>query len=883
MQDFHTYTVRQTADVLDSNPDKGLGREIRRARLENHGYNRLPQAPSQSIIIRFLSQFRNFMILILLLAAALSCFASYLEGKPDFVEPGIILAILIINALLGTLQEVRAQKALDALKKRQSRHAMVMIDGEFESVSGETLVPGDVIELRQGLIVPADARIVSAANLVVDESAFTGESLPVNKKPSAVLKAETALADRKNMVYSSTVISSGHGTAMVTATGTDTEIGHIAKMLNNDKAPETPLMIRMNSISKVLGLSCIGICVVIFMIGLYQKTPLITMFLTSISLAVASIPEGLPAVVTIMLSIGVMRLAKQRAIMRNLASVETLGKTGVICSDKTGTLTLNRMTLVNYATVHGCYHTSAAKSNPPADYKNLLIAARINSTATKNSGDATEKAILAAAEGISAPDCKKTEEIPFSSKRKTMVTITEQGNKIVIYIKGACDRVLPFCAKIITGVQENGGTFLETVKTLGSGDTGTITRCHREFTSDALRVLAVAKREMRKDEYQKLVGECRRSGGAGYENLLYERLVSDLTFMGLLAFLDPPRPEVKAAVAKAKRAGIRTVMITGDHIDTAKAIAAKIGIPNANALTGEDLDRISDTELPEIVRDTSIFARVSPVHKVRLVKAFQADGHRVIMTGDGINDAPALKVADIGAAMGITGTDVAKEASDMILTDDNYATIVEAIAGGRGIYDNIKKSIHFLLSCNTGEILTVLFALMFGLNAPLAAIQLLWINLITDSLPAIALGMEKPSGDVLKHASYYQKDAMFDLTMIIKIVLEGALIAGMSLISYLCYGSTGCFIVLGMSELIHSFDLRSSRSVFSRQSKNPFVMISFLVCTALQLAVVIVPQLAVIFGLETLSRAALLTLLGMSFVIMAVSEAEKLVLRKADA
>lgn len=883
MQDFHTYTVRQTADVLDSNPDKGLSREIRRSRLENHGCNMLPQAPSQSIIMRFLLQFKNFMILILLLAAALSFFASYLEGKPDFVEPGIILAILIINALLGTFQEVRAQKALDALKKRQSRHAMVMIDGELESVAGETLVPGDVIELRQGLIVPADARIISAVNLIVDESAFTGESLPVSKNPSAVLKAETTLADRKNMVYSSTVISSGHGTAMVTATGTDTEIGHIANMLNTDKAPETPLMLRMNAISKVLGLSCIGICLVIFLIGLYQKTPLITMFLTSISLAVASIPEGLPAVVTIMLSIGVMRLAKQRAIMRNLASVETLGKTGVICSDKTGTLTINRMTLVNYATIHGCYHASAAGSNPPADYKNLLMAARINSTATKSSGDATEKAILAAIEGIPLPDYKKTEEIPFSSKRKSMVTITEQENKIIIYIKGACDRVLPFCGKIITSVRENGGTFTETAKTLDSGDKGIITRCHHAFTSDALRVLAVAKREMRKEEYQKLVNECRRSGSLNYEDSLYGKLAADLTFIGLLAFLDPPRPEVKAAIAKAKRAGIRTVMITGDHVDTAKAIAAKIGIPNANALTGEELDKISDAKLPEIVQNTSIFARVSPIHKVRLVKAFQADGHRVIMTGDGINDAPALKVADIGAAMGITGTDVAKEASDMILTDDNYATIVEAIAGGRGIYDNIKKSIHFLLSCNTGEILTVLFALMFGLNAPLAAIQLLWINLITDSLPAIALGMEKPSGDVLKHASYYQKDAMFDLTLIIKIVLEGALIAGMSLIAFLCYGSTGCFIVLGMSELIHSFDLRSNHSVFSKKNKNPFVMISFLVCTVLQLAVVIIPQLAVIFGLKTLSHAALLTLLGMSMVIMAVSEVEKLMLKRADA
>lgn len=876
MQDFHAHNIKQVADMLDSSTSKGLSREIRRARLENHGPNSLPQAPKQSVILRFLAQFKNFMIAILLLAAALSCFASYLEGKPDFTEPGIILAILIINALLGTVQEVRAQKALDALKKRQSPHAMVLIDGEFENVPGETIVPGDVIELRQGLIVPADARIISATNLVTDESAFTGESLPVSKNPTALLKPETMLADRKNMVYSSTVISSGHGTAMVTATGKDTEIGRIANMLNNDKPPETPLMIRMNLISKVLGLSCIGICLVIFLIGLYRKTSLITMFLTSISLAVASIPEGLPAVVTIMLSIGVMRLAKQRAIMRNLASVETLGKTGVICSDKTGTLTMNRMTLVSFATLRGCFNSTNVVSKYSADYKALLIAARINSTATKSSGDATEKAILSAADRLTLPEYKKLGEIPFSSKRKTMVTITEQENRIIIYVKGACDRVLPFCREAVSSVSERSGGFTENRRSLGSYDVEQIGRFHAKFTSDALRVLSVAKRELNKDEYKKLTEECRRNSKISYEDALYKAVTENMTFIGLLAFLDPPRPEVKSAIARAKCAGIRTVMITGDHADTARAIAEKIGIPNEHALTGEELDKISDERLAEAVKDTSIFARVSPVHKVRLVRAFQANGHRVIMTGDGINDAPALKVADIGAAMGIAGTDVAKEASDMILTDDNYATIVDAIAGGRGIYDNIKRSIHFLLSCNTGEILTVLFALMFGLSAPLAAIQLLWINLITDSLPAIALGMEKPSAEVLKFASYYQRDAMFDLTMVIKIVLEGSLIAGISLIAFLCYGSTGCFIVLGMSELLHSFDLRSSKSIFAKKNKNPYVMLSFVLCSVLQLGAALIPQAAAVFGLTVLGRNAILTLLAMSAMIIVVSEAEKL-------
>ncbi|MGN0164594.1 MAG: cation-translocating P-type ATPase [Lachnospiraceae bacterium] len=875
MQDFHTCNAKCAAAYLGSNLQKGLTRSERRTRLETYGYNRLPQSSSGNVFIRFLSQFKNFMILILLLAAGLSLFASYLEGKPDFTEPAIILAILILNALLGTFQEVRARKALSALKKRQSRYASVLIDGEFEQISGDMLVPGDIIELRQGLIVPADARIITSSNLIVNESAFTGESLPVEKNPLQILKPETPLADRKNMVYSSTIICSGHGTAIVTATGANAEIGKIAHMLNNDKAPETPLMIRMNSISRVLGLSCIGICLIIFLIGLYQKTPLLSMFLTSISLAVASIPEGLPAVVTIMLSIGVMRLAKQRAIMRNLASVETLGKAGVICSDKTGTLTMNKMTLVNYATIHGCYSFPSGKAALSPDCIDLLISAKINCTATKSSGDATEKAILAAAEGLSVPNHKKIDEIPFSSKRKAMVTISQQENKIIIYLKGAFDRVLPLCDKIYSG---NNSSFSD-VNTLPADDIrkSILNRCHQKFSGDALRVIAVAKRELSKESYLSLTSGCRHLHGTEYEEKLFRTLSSGFTFLGLLAFLDPPRPEVKSAIAKASRAGIKTVMITGDHADTAKAIAEKIGISSLNTMTGEELDAVNDEKLRELVKNTCIFARVSPVHKVRLVKAFQSNGMRVIMTGDGINDAPALKVADIGAAMGMTGTDVAREASDMILTDDNYATIVEAIAGGRGIYDNIKKSIHFLLSCNTGEILTVLFALIFGLNAPLAAIQLLWINLITDSLPAIALGMEKPSDDVFNHAARYQREAMFDLTMIIRIVLEGALIAGLSLIAYLCYGSTGCFIVLGMSELLHSFDLRSSGSIFSKKQANPFVLLSFILCSILQLGVAMHPKLAGIFGLTLLGRPALLTLLIFSTGIILVSEVEKLI------
>lgn len=876
MQNFHNCSAVQTAEKLKSNLANGLSQSARAGLLSTHGPNQLPEAPGKGILGRFFSQFKDFMIFILLLAAALSFAASCLEGDPDFFEPGIIILILVINALLGTLQEVKAEKALDALKKRQEGHVTVLIDGVPTKVACENLVPGDVLELRPGLIVPADARLISATGLIADESALTGESLPATKNPSLTLPVDTALGDRKNMIYSSTIISSGHGRAIVTATGEATEIGHIANILKNDSAPETPLTRRMNSISKVLGISCMLVCGIIFLIGIYRKTPLITMFLTSISLAVASIPEGLPAVVTIMLSIGVMRLAKHRAIMRNLASVETLGKTAVICSDKTGTLTLNKMTLVSYANLGGCHKLTEKNETLLKNNYELFAAARINTTATKTDGDATEKAILAATEYLELSPYEKIGEIPFSSKRKTMVTICKSGNKITIYVKGAWDRLATHCTCICTGQPAVCESDKHTTA-LTPYHHSFIMRCHDSFAAEALRVLAVAKKEMKLSEYHALCTGL--SDNEGFEDELYKRLMCNLTFLGLLAFLDPPRPEVKSAISRAKRAGIKTVMITGDHVNTAKAIAEKIGIPSEDALSGEELDSLSDDELLRIVNNVCVFARVSPTHKVRLVKAFQANGNRVVMTGDGINDAPALKVADIGAAMGITGTDVAKEASDMILTDDNYATIVEAIAGGRGIYDNIKKSIHFLLSCNTGEILTVLFALILGLNAPLAAIQLLWINFITDSLPAIALGMEKPSQDVLNNPSYYQNDGMFDLPMVIKIFLEGALMAGMSLVAYLCYGSTGCFVVLGVSELLHSFNMRSNHSVFSRKTGNPYVTGAFILCMMLQLGVVLIPSIAKVFSLTPVSNEALFTMLAMCLVIIVVSELEKLLLK----
>lgn len=846
---------------LKTDKDRGLSSHERRVRLVRYGRNALPEKKSKNFLFRFFSQFANFMILILLIAAGLSLYTSYLAGQTDFVEPAIILAILILNAFLGAIQESRAENSLQALKKCQSPKATVLCDGKFIVIPAEELVPGDIISLRQGAVVPADARLLDAVSLCTNESALTGESLPVAKNASASFSKEVTLGDRRNMIYSSTIITSGHCTALVTETGSDTEIGHIAEMLNAETLPVTPMMKKMNSLSRVLGISCIIICILIFLIGIFQKMPLTEMFLTSISLAVASIPEGLPAVVTIMLSIGVMRLAGQRCITRNLSAAETLGRVTVICSDKTGTLTQNRMTLAGY------YVPSSSKAVIIKDslekYGNLstlLKSAYANTSIEGTDGDATEKAIAEAAAALKIPKLQGRErkifEIPFNSERKYMASFISDDKQTVIYVKGAIDRVLPMCA---------------------GRDFSPLNRINGYFTEEAYRVLCVASKKFSSDECSliKQISSSDSFNGSVSDSSL-KKILTGLMPEGLLAFSDPPRPEVKKSIEQASNAGIHTVMITGDHVKTAISVAKQLGIPCKNAVTGMELDKMSDEMLLKQCSDCFIFARVSPHHKVRLVKAYQSLGNCVVMTGDGINDAPALNAADIGAAMGLGGTDVARDAADLVLTDDNYSTIVDAISCGRGIIENIQKSIHFLLSCNTGEILTVLFALIAGLPAPLAAIQLLWINLITDSLPAIAIGMAPPSADILSGSPPLKGKSFFSGTELFRILLEGSLIASVSLVAYTVYGCTGCFIVLGMSELMHSFDFKSKKSLFRKPQRNLYLTLSFFICSVLQLGVVLIPSAAACFSLVPLSLKELISLIILSSTVILISELEKL-------
>ncbi len=861
MKDSYMLNRTSLIQSLKTDKEKGLSPHERKVRLIKYGKNTLPEKKRKSFIMRFFSQFANFMILILLIAAGLSLYTSYLAGQTDFTEPAIILAILILNAFLGAVQESRAENSLQALKKCQSPKATILCNGNYIVIPAEELVPGDIISLHQGSVVPADARLIDAVSLCTNESALTGESLSVTKNASSSFNKEVTLGDRKNMIYSSTIITSGHCTALVTETGSDTEIGHIAEMLNTETLPVTPLMNKMNSLSRVLGISCIVICIFIFLIGIYRNMPLTEMFLTSISLAVASIPEGLPAVVTIMLSIGVMRLAGQRCITRNLSAAETLGRVTVICSDKTGTLTRNKMTLAGY------FVPSSPKPvtirNPLKSYETLskiLKSAYINTSIEGNNGDATEKAIAEAASELKIPKMhgreRKIFEIPFNSERKYMASFISDDKHTVLYVKGAIDRVLPMCV---------------------NSDFSTANKINGYFTNEAYRVLCVASKKLSSDEctFMKHVIKS-DSFNTAISNDIQDKLLKGLSFEGLLAFSDPPRPEVKKAIEKAMNAGIHTVMITGDHVNTAISVAKELGIPCKNAVTGADLEKMSDEMLIKQCSDCFIFARVSPHHKVRLVKAYQSLGNCVVMTGDGINDAPALNTADIGAAMGLSGTDVARDAADLVLTDDNYSTIVDAIFCGRGIIENIQKSIHFLLSCNTGEILTVLFALLAGLPAPLAAIQLLWINLITDSLPAIAIGLTSPSSDVLFGNPVSNQKAFFSRTELFRILLEGSLIAAISLVAYTVYGCTGCFIVLGMSELMHSFNFKSKKSLFKRLPHNPYLNLSFLICSVLQLGVVLIPSAAACFSLTPLTAKELISLILLSSSIILISEFEKI-------
>lgn len=866
---YHNLSVEDTLQTLNTNKDTGLTTKEVLKRQKTYGYNQLEAPKKKSLFLRFLSQFADFMIIILILAAFISFFASYLNGEADFIDPLIIFTIIITNALIGLFQETKAEHSLEALQKLSAPTASVLRDGIHATIPAKELVPGDILFLETGCFIPADTRLISTINLKVDESSLTGESTPVKKEADLILKELTPLAERMNMAPSSGTITYGRGMAVVTATGMNTQVGQIAKLIIQEQNLQTPLQKRLAKTGQFLGLLSLAICVLIFVLGLLQGRSAFDMFMTSVSLAVAAIPEGLPAVVTIMLSLGVQRMAKRNAVIRKLPAVETLGSATVICSDKTGTLTQNKMTVTTLYSANGKETFSSTFS-----HKLLALAARCTNTREESdpsnhqtiiTGEPTEVAITTAAkqEGIQKTRLdltyRRVEEIPFDSVRKLMTTIHKTGSSYEVITKGAFDMLLPKCTSLLINEKEVPLT-AEYKKRLSNYNLA--------MTGNALRVLGVA--------YKKLP-----SLSGNYEQ--------GLTFVGLLGMIDPPRPEAKEAVITCKHAGIRPIMITGDHVITASAIGRNLGIltDSQKSISGQELDTMSEEELLRSINNYSVFARVSPTHKVRIVKAFQKNGNIVAMTGDGVNDAPALKAADIGCAMGITGTDVAKNAADMILTDDNFSTIIEAVREGRGIYDNIQKAVHFLLSSNIGEILTIFVSILMELPSPLLAVQLLWINLVTDSLPAISLGTEKPEKEIMRRPPISPNQEMFADGLSFKIMIEGLLIGALALTAFiygykispassLSLGRTLCFCVLALSQLFHSFNMRSSRSLLEIHIlDNLRLTLSFIFCTALQILIVTHPVLSTIFKVQGLNLTEWCLVFGLSFVPIVVVEIQK--------
>ena len=838
---WHSSSVEEIAKNLKTNINIGLTDDEAQKRFERYGPNNLKEKKKESIFVKFIKQFNDFMIITLIIAAIISAVVSKLNGEADYIDSIIIVAIVIFNAIMGLVQEQKAEKSLEALKKMTAPNAKVRRDGRVQEIDATLVVPGDIVILEAGNYVPADCRLINSYNLKIEESALTGETIPSLKDSSKILKENTAMGDLCNMVFATTIVVNGHGEAIVVETGMNTRVGKIAGMIIEDESPETPIQKKLAEVGKILAIACIIICVLIFVIGIFKKIPIIEMFMTSVGLAVAAIPEGLPAIVTIMLSIGVTKMAKKNSIIRKLPAVETLGSSSVICSDKTGTLTQNKMTVTE---VRNCF--GRANSN---ERKFIFELGTMCTDTTEERingklgfvGEATEVAISNAAmeEGVSKSflydEMKRINDIPFDSKRKMMTTIHKYGNGYRIITKGAPDVLLKRCSNCYSGGQ--------VVPIFSKKDD--INEQNNQMAEKALRVIAVAYKDVEKlPEMQEME--------------------KDLIFCGLIGMIDPPREGVKEAVRTCRRAGIKTVMITGDHLQTAKAIAKELGILKRGdlAIDGETLERMSQHELEQNIMDYSVFARVSPEHKVRIVKAFQSTGAVVAMTGDGVNDAPALKNADIGIAMGKGGTDVAKNAADMILLDDNFVTIVEAVKQGRNIYDNIKKAIHFLISTNIGEIVTIFFGLVLGIKSPLLAIQLLWINLVTDSLPAIALGLEKEEENIMSRLPRNPKKNLFADGLWWKIIIEGAMLGMFTLLAFSIgnrlysveVGRTMAFLTLGILELVHSFNIKSEESIFKiGVLENKYLVGALVLGVILQVIVVVVSPLAQVFSLVPLT------------------------------
>lgn len=896
-ENWFNKTVTETLESLTTNANEGLKSEEIEERRKKYGFNELKAKKKKTILVKFLEQFKDFMIIILIIAAIVSGVIGYLQNE-GITDSIIILIVVIINAIIGVAQESKAEKSLEALQKLSSHVAKVIRDGKLVVMPSKELVPGDIVIIETGDYVPADLRIIEATNLKAQEASLTGESVPVEKNTEAISDEKIGIGDRTNMLFSSSLITYGRGKGIVVETGMNTEVGKIANIINSTDETETPLQEKLNKLGKTLGIGALVICAVIFVIGLlYGKNPL-DMFMTAVSLAVAAIPEGLAAVSTIVLAIGVQRMVKKHAIVKKLPAVETLGSATVICSDKTGTLTQNKMT------VQRIFYNNKLLDINKIDLKqedetlerlvhtSMLCNDTKISTDNQLTGDPTETALVDMGfkldfEPSLFEQMPRLKEIPFDSDRKLMTTVHKiSDNKFVVYTKGGVDELLEKCSAYqINGKIEKD---LENAKKI-------IDDVNDELAEEALRVLAMAYKEI------------------DYMPTTNENLEENLIYVGMVGMIDPPREEVKDAVQKCKTAGIKTVMITGDHKSTAIAIARELGIleDGQEAITGSDLANMSDEELTRRVENIRVYARVSPEHKVRIVRAWQAHGQIVAMTGDGVNDAPALKNADIGCAMGKCGTDVAKEAADIILTDDNFATVVSAVEEGRRIYDNIIKAIQFLLASNVGEVVVLFLAILLtpylankfgitiGLIEPLLPIHILWINLVTDSLPALALAFDPADKEIMKRQPVKSNTGIFTKSMTWRIVYQGIMIGGLSLIAFIIglstkdvpaiegltseqvkveIGQTMTFIVLAFSELIHVFNIRNNKeSIFKTGvGGNKQLFGAIAISSLLMIVILAIPALRSIFSIPVLPIANIMEIIILILAPVVIVEIFKL-------
>lgn len=885
-KNWYNLSVEETVNILKTDLTNGLTESQAAERVSTYGYNELKQGRKKTFFEKFLAQFKDTMIIILILAAVISGVVGILESKEpvvsvlDFLEKisdsFIILLIVIVNAVIGVLQENKAEKSLEALKKLSSPTSKVLRGGQILILPGKELIPGDVVILDTGDYIPADLRLFEAANLKIEEASLTGESVPVEKITSVIDQTDIPLGDRDNLAFSASLVSYGRGKGIVVETGMNTEVGKIAAILDSTEITQTPLQKRLDKLGKMLGIAAVIICVLMFIIGSsYGKEPM-HLFLSAVSLAVAAIPEGLPAIATIVLAIGVQRMVTKHAIVKRLPCVETLGSTTVVCSDKTGTLTQNKMTVekvyFNNATVD--VENISSLNNELRLLITSIVLCNDSKIITeeeklKVTGDPTETALvdLGLKFSLDKDELENTEtrinEIPFDSERKLMSTVNKdtKTNTIKVYTKGAVDELLKRCNRILINNE---------VRDLTEKDHAEILKANTKMAENALRVLGTAYKDT--------------------DSSSAENIENELIYIGMVGMIDPPRPEVKSAIEKCKTAGIKTVMITGDHKITASAIAKALGIlENENeAITGADVEKMSEKELEDNVKSISVYARVSPEHKVRIVKAWQKHGDIVAMTGDGVNDAPALKTADIGAAMGIVGTDVSKEAADIILTDDNFATIISAVEEGRRIYDNILKAIQFLISSNIGEIIVLFFATMVNWVEPLIPIHILWVNLITDSLPALALSFDPAEENIMERSPVPANTGIFTKGMIYRIAYQGGMIGTLTLIAYrigihedpsnIILGQTMAFAVLSLSQLVHVFNIRSkNNSIFKTGIFNNKLLVYAVLCSfVLMLAVLFVPFLQDIFNVVTLSGRDIMIVVILSIVPVVIVELLKL-------